>query len=110
MAKTVNLTVRVSPTLKAEAEAAAEYLDTNISKLVRDAFRDAIELAKAKRLKAEHFRSKFAEFGVDGFPAVHEERQSLSLKARSIAGFRRAAAQGLITPEEAERHIAALGD
>lgn len=110
MAKTVNLTVRVSPTLKAEVEAAAEYLDTTVSKLVRDAFKEAVELAKSRRLKEEHYRSKFAEFGVEGFPTVHEKRESLSLKERSIAGFRRAAAQGLITQEEAERHIAALGD
>lgn len=107
MAKTVNLTVRVSPTLKAEAEAAAEYLDTNISRLVRDAFREAIDRAQQRRIRNEHFRDKFAEYGIDDLPEErYKPRPKLNLKDESIANIRQKLALGMISREEAEERIA----
>ena len=47
MEKTVNVTIRLSPDLKAEAEIAASYLDTTLSRAVRAALEGLVSTAQS---------------------------------------------------------------
>lgn len=94
MAKTVNLTVRISPELKEKAEAAADFLDLSISQIVRDAFRATIERAETQMLRQASFASRFAEYGVDAPPATRkqeEEMKAHGIDTRSLSKQQREA-------------------
>lgn len=79
MAKTVNLTVRVSAELKQQAEAAADYLDLTLSQVVREAFKSVIERANNHALTRENFRRRFAEYGVDA-PTMTQQQEAETME------------------------------
>ena len=87
MAKTVNLTVRVSAELKQQAEAAAGYLDLSLSQVVRDAFKSVIDRANNQAITRENFKRRFAEYGVDAptmTPAQDAETKEHGIDTRNL--------------------------
>lgn len=54
MSKSVNLTVRVDPGIRAAAEAAAEVMETTVSSVVRTALRGLIAQAASKKHRARY--------------------------------------------------------
>lgn len=94
MAKTVNLTVRVSPELKQQAEAAADYLDLSLSQVVRDSFKSVIERANNQALTRESFRRRFAEYGVEAptmTPNQEAETRAHGIDTRNLSKGQRSA-------------------
>lgn len=94
MAKTVNLTVRVSVELKQQAEAAADYLDLSLSQVVRDSFKAVIDRANNRVLTDESFRRRFAEYGVDAptmTPAQDAETKEHGIDTRNLSRVQRQA-------------------
>lgn len=88
MAKTVNLTVRVSAELKQQAEAAAGYLDLSLSQVVRDAFKSVIDRANNQAITRENFKRRFAEYGVDAptmTPAQDAEMTEHGIDTRNLS-------------------------
>ncbi len=73
MGKTVNLTIRVTPQMKLEAEKAADYLDLSLSQVVRDAFKQIIYKAGQEMMRIESFRRSAAEYGFEGLPMTAKQ-------------------------------------
>jgi antitoxin component of RelBE/YafQ-DinJ toxin-antitoxin module len=74
MKKTVNLTVRIDPKLREEAEQAAAYFDTDVSKVIRKALRNLVhehkrnsQLDKIKEIREMENPTPVVEV-VDGQP------------------------------------------
>lgn len=113
MGKTVNLTVRVSLELKEQADAAADYLDTTLSRLVRDAFKDAITKASERALRDAGFKARFAELGVDA-PTMtrkqEEDSKTLGVDVRGLSrqqrgSLKRAHRAGKLAAEKPKRSM-----
>lgn len=94
MNKSINLTVRVSPQLKMEAEAAADYLDLSLSQVVRNAFKKIIQDVNEKKARDISFKRQYAEYGIDGptmTPKQQEEYKLHGVDTRNLSRQQRRA-------------------
>jgi predicted transcriptional regulator len=57
--KTVNMTIRIDPDLKAKAEEACEYLDLTLSMVMRTALQNIVRDYQAKRIKDTEYARYF---------------------------------------------------
>ena len=61
MEKSVNLTLRISPELKAEAEEACKYLDRTVSDVIRAALRSVVKQYQTERAQETRVAREFAQ-------------------------------------------------
>lgn len=59
MKKTVNMTIRIDPDLKAKAEEACEYLDLTLSRVMRAALQNVVRDYYARRIKDTEYARFF---------------------------------------------------
>lgn len=94
MGEKSNLTIRISTDLKVQAEAAALFLDTTLSQVARDAFREMIVKAGQKALQEQNFKANFAQLGIEAPPMTRREQvdfEEYGMDTRKLSKTQRAA-------------------
>lgn len=78
MAKTSNLTIRLEPKLRQQAEDAAHYFDTDLSKEIRKALRRLIQEHRNKVINEARYERAFMDSESAGVAvqALHEKIQA----------------------------------
>ncbi len=90
MKKTVNMTIRIDPDLKAKAEEACEYLDLTLSGVMRAALQNLVRDYFAKRIKDSEYARLFhhGDLAERAQAALIREEQQKALAERKRTGKR----------------------
>ncbi|GEM_PF-3098918 len=110
MPKTVNLTVRINPNLKQQAEVAAGFLDVSLSQIVRDAFKQIIEKATAQKLRGSDFQKAFEEYSPSPIRKKEAYKPEPEMHTEKLTRQQRRARERLQKKSKATSANVTLGD